>query len=486
MTARNRSRGPRTRKARRGPRADPPEKARGQLDVARAEEGPLTLGVSGMGFVGVAMAVAFAHYGHDVVGWDVVDRRREDIAKGRAPFFDPGLQETLSSAVRTGRLKVASDRESFFRRADVIFLCLPTPSRPGGSVETSFLEEEALRLGKLLRKGRSWKLFVVKSTSPPGTARKVERILAGESGKHPAQDFAVACNPEFLAEGSLVKDALEPSRIVLGTTDARAERALRQAYQGFPGKVVVLPPPAAELVKYSSNALLAVKVSFANEVARLSEKVGTDVYPVLEAVGMDPRLGPHFLRAGPGFGGSCFPKDLRGLVAFARQMGVAMPVTEGALSVNETQARHVVDLAEEASGGLLAGREVALLGLAFKSGTDDVRESRAYPILGELLKRGAMVRLHDPRSLENFRKGLPQLLSADPGPRVRFCERAEEALTGANLALLQCDWPEYREIPLPLWKQLKDRLVVDARRSIEGKELRKVGLRYVAIGRGEP
>ncbi len=458
----------------------------GARGAEAAREPPLTLGVSGLGFVGVAMAVAFAHYGHDVVGYDVVDRRREEVGRAHAPFFDPGLEEELSSAVKSGRLRVAKDRESFFRDVDVVFLCLPTPSRADGSVETSFLEEEALRLGKLLRRSRSWKLIVVKSTSPPGTVRKIERIIAGESGKKPGEDFSVASNPEFLAEGNLVRDALEPSRVVVGTSDERSERTLRRAYAGFPGPFVALPPTSSELVKYSSNALLAVKVSFANEIARLAEKVGSDVYPVMEAVGMDPRLGKAFLRAGPGFGGSCFPKDLKGLVAFARQMGVPLPVTDAALNVNETQARHVVDLAETASGGLLAGREVALLGLAFKRDTDDVRESRAYPILGELLKRGALVRLHDPKAAEGFRAGLPKILSVDPGPRVRFCETPEEALRGANLALVQCDWEEYASLPPSAWKELKDRLVIDARRSVDPATMRRAGVRYVAIGKGEP
>ncbi len=449
------------------------------------EEGEQVLGVSGLGFVGVAMAIAFAHYGHRVVTYDVVDARRAAIAEGRAPFFDPGLQEELTAAVESGRLKVAKDREELFRKASVLFLCLPTPPRPDGSVDTSFLEEEAARLGKLLARAEGWRLVVVKSTSPPGTSQKIEKILARESGKKPGRDFSVACNPEFLAEGSLVADALEPSRIVIGVGDAKSERALRESYRGFPGAVVVLPPAAGELVKYASNALLAVKVSFANEMARLAERIGVDVYPVMEAVGMDPRLGAHFLRAGPGFGGSCFPKDLRGLVAFAHHRGVAMPVTDGALGVNETQARHVVDLTESALGSLVAGREVALLGLAFKSGTDDVRESRAFPILGELLKRGALVRLHDPKALEVFRRSLPPAVAAAEDRQLRFCTSVEDALRGASLALVQCDWPEYREVPLALWKQLKDRLVVDARRSVNGPALERAGVHYAAVGLGQ-
>jgi UDPglucose 6-dehydrogenase len=445
----------------------------------------LTVGISGVGgHVGIAMGVAFAHFGHRVVGWEVVESRRQDVARGRAPFFDPGLDEELAGAVKGHTLSVAKSHEAFVRGADVIFLCLPTPSRPDGSVDLSFLEDEAARIGQLLPRLHRWKLLVIKSTSPPGTTARIEEIVARSSGLAAGQAFSVACNPEFLAEGSMVQDALTPSRIVLGVSDGRSEQALREVYGGFPSERVVLPPASAELVKYASNALLAVKVSFANEIARVAEKVGADVYPVMEAVGLDPRLGPHFLKAGPGFGGSCFPKDLKGLVALARQLHSPIPVTEGALSVNESQARHVVDLAEGAVGGSLAGREVALLGLAFKAGTDDVRESRAYPILGELLKRGALVRLHDPRAAEAFREGLPALLAGDAGARAQFCNTAQEALAGADVALLQCDWPEYRDLPVGAWKELRGKVVVDSRRSVDPRTLRKAGLRYVALGLG--
>jgi UDPglucose 6-dehydrogenase len=448
----------------------------------RGEEASPTLGIAGLGFVGVAMGVAFAHYGRSVWGFDVSAPRMKEIEQGRSPFYDPGLDEELEAAVKSGRLRVAKDRAHLLEAAEVIFLCLPTPSRPDGSVDTTYLEQEAERLGPLLAKVGAWRLIVVKSTSPPGTSEKIRRILAESSGLVPEKDFSVACNPEFLAEGSLVKDALDPSRIVLGTSEERAERALRAAYEGFPSERIVLPPASAELVKYASNALLAVKVSFANEISRVAERAGADVYPVLAAVGLDPRLGPHFLKAGPGFGGSCFPKDLKGLIAFARSEGTPLPVTEGALAVNESQARHVVDLAEAAAGGRLAGREVALLGLAFKAGTDDVRESRAFPILGELLKRGARVRLHDPRALKSFEAALPRLLNQELGGRVRPCPTLQTALSGADLAIVQCDWPEYREVPRALWKQLKDHLVVDARRSVDRDVLAQAGVRYVAVG----
>ena len=441
-----------------------------------------SVGVVGLGFVGVAMAVAFAHYGRQVWGFDVSAPRLRDIREGRAPFYDPGLQEELEAAVSSGRLRVAPDRAHLLKESEVVFLCLPTPSRADGSVDVSFLEAEAERLGKLLPDVGAWRLVVVKSTSPPGTCEHVRDLLAGSSGLVPGKDFSVACNPEFLAEGSLVRDALEPSRIVLGVADARGEKALRNAYDGFPSSRVVLPPTSAELVKYASNALLAVKVSFANEIARVAEAAGADVYPVLEAVGLDPRLGAAFLKAGPGFGGSCFPKDLKGLVAFARQAGTPLPVTEGALAVNETQARHVVDLAEGAVGGRLAGRVVALLGLAFKAGTDDVRESRAFPILGELLKRGAEVQIHDPRALASFEAALPQLLSQAMGDRVRASPTVRSAIAGADLAILQCDWPEYREVAPSLWRQLREHLVVDARRSVDPSALRAAGVRYVAVG----
>ncbi len=440
-----------------------------------------TLGVVGLGHVGLATAVAFARRGREVWGFEVDPERARGLQEGRPWFAEEGLPESLAQCLRSGRLHVTADRGELLSHAQVIFLCLTTPSRPDGSVDTRFLEEECGRLGTHLRDEPGVRTFVVKSTAPPGTAEQLAIRLEKASGRARGT-IPVAVNPEFLAEGSLLKDALNPSRIVVGAEDPVVGARVLSAYRGFPGERVLLTSSEAALVKYASNALLALKISFANELAPLAERAGADVYRVLQVVGQDPRLGPHFLRAGPGFGGSCFTKDLRGLQAFARDRGLSLPLVAGALEVNARQARHVVDLLEGALG-LLAGRTVALLGLAFKAGTDDVRDSRAYPILGELLKRGARVRLHDPVATENFRRELPTLIAHGGGDSVSFCGSLSEALSSSEAALLQADWPEYRDAPAELWQLLGARLVVDARRSVDEERLRAAGIRYRALGR---
>ncbi len=439
------------------------------------------LGIVGLGHVGLATAVAFAQRGRRVWGFEADPERAKALKEGRPWFVEEGLPEALRGALRSGRLNVSTDRGALLAHARVIFLCLPTPSRPDGSVDTTLLEEEASRLGTGLREVSFPRTFVVKSTAPPGTAARLAARLESAAGRAPGT-VPVAVNPEFLAEGSLLADALAPSRIVVGADDPAVARMVVSAYRGFPGERVLVTCEEASLVKYASNALLALKVSFANELASLAERSGADIYRVMQAVGLDPRIGPHFLRAGPGFGGSCFTKDLQGLQAFARDRGQRLLLVAGTLEVNARQARHVVDLLEE-SLGLLAGRTVALLGLAFKAGTDDVRDSRAYPILGELLKRGARVRLQDPVANENFRRELPTILAQRGGNSVTFCEDLAEALSSAEAAVLQVDWPAYRDAPSSLWTRLGARLVVDARRSVDEGRLRAAGIHYRALGR---
>jgi UDPglucose 6-dehydrogenase len=442
-----------------------------------------TIGIVGLGYVGLTTATAFAERGRTVVGFDLDPRRRAVVAAGRAPIHEPSLPPLLRRAVRSGRLTVAHDIPELLRRCELVFLCVPTPSRPDGAVDVRFVRAASAAVGEALRGVRGWRGIVVKSTVTPGTTeRLVAATLASASGRTLGRTFGVASNPEFLAEGTAVRDALHPSRIVLGVSDRRTESALRGAYAGFPAPILVLSPTAAELVKYASNAMLATRVSFTNEVSRLAEKLGVDIYPVMAAVGLDPRIGPRFLAAGPGFGGSCFTKDLHALVAAAAAVRVRLPVTSATLAVNDDQARHVVELAA-AAAGTVRGRTVAVLGLAFKPDTDDVRESRAFPIVAELLRRGARVRLHDPAAGPNFLAGMDPALRARHRRSIRPVGSLRAAVTGADLALIQCDWDEYRRAPVALWSRLRRRLIVDARRTLDAAALARRGIEYVAIGR---
>jgi UDPglucose 6-dehydrogenase len=442
------------------------------------------IGVVGLGYVGIATAVSFAHAGKKVVGYDVDDDRVMMLRKGKAPIFEPGLAELVSRHVKNGRLSFADSMDDLLDACNVIFIAVPTPSANDGKIDLSFMRQAAQDLGFAQCRKQGWRLYVVKSTVVPGTTMSdFIPIMARCTGSNPGEGFSVAANPEFLAEGTMVEDALHPSRIVIGVTDDKSERLLKNIYSGFHSKIVVLSPTGAELVKYASNAMLATRVSFANEISRMAELAGVDVYPVLDAVGMDPRIGGKFMRAGPGFGGSCFTKDIKALIAWAKGGGLETSILSATLEVNDRQARHVVDLAREWTGGL-KGKKVALLGLSFKADTSDTRDSRAYPILEELLWQEATVSLYDPVAVENFRRGLPHGAADEIGSRILFADSLKEALRNSDIAIIQCDWGEFRKTPAANWKLLKDKVVVDARRTLDRKALAKQGVKYISVGLG--
>jgi UDPglucose 6-dehydrogenase len=442
------------------------------------------IGVVGLGYVGIATAVSFANSGKKVVGYDVDDERMMSLKKGKAPIFEPGLSELVSRHVKNGRLSFADSVDDLIGACNVIFIAVPTPSAKDGTIDLSFLKQAAQDLGYAQSRNPGWRLFVVKSTVVPGTTMNdFAPTMAKCTGGTLGTGFSVASNPEFLAEGTMVEDALHPPRIVIGITDEKSEKLLKSIYAGFHSKVVVLSPTAAELVKYASNSMLATRVSFANEISRMAEKAGVDVYPVLDAVGMDPRIGGKFMRAGPGFGGSCFTKDIKALIAWAKASGLETSLISATLDVNDRQARHVVDLARESTGGL-KGKRVALLGLSFKPDTSDTRDSRAYTIVEELLWQEATVSLYDPVAVENFRRGLPHGVADEIGGRLFFASSLKEALRGSDIAIIQCDWEEFRRTPTANWKLLKDKLVVDSRRTLDRKALARNGVRYVSVGLG--
>jgi UDPglucose 6-dehydrogenase len=442
-----------------------------------------TIGVIGLGYVGLATGVAFAHYGRRVVGFDISSERRTQVARGRAPFFEPGFAAELGRVVRSRRLSVAEDLVGLLERCELVFLAVPTPSTESGTVDLTYIRAAVDSLGGVLRGLEGWRGVVVKSTVVPGTTQRVvERGLRAASGRRSAKNLGVASNPEFLSEGTLLADALHPTRIVLGVQDSRSTLALHSAFQGFPAAILDLSPSAAELVKYTANALLATKVSFSNEIARVAESVGVDVDSVMDAVGRDPRLGSKFLQAGPGFGGSCFTKDLRALIASAKEAGIRLEIPAAVLSVNESQPRHLVDMTEDALGAL-SGRTVAILGLAFKRDTSDVRDSRASPLLQELLRRGARVLLHDPRAGPDFIAGITPSVRKQYAGRYSLVSDLGEALRSADAAILHTDWAEYIRLPGKAWAQLRRRVVVDARRVLNPRALATAGVRYLAVGK---
>jgi UDPglucose 6-dehydrogenase len=457
----------------RAPRhSNAPPAARGRATVRR-------VGILGAGYMGLATGVAFAHQGFRVFAYDVNPRVRRELAAGRSPYHEKGLGALVRQESRRGRFVVLDRVEDLAERAEVVFVCLPTPSKTGGRIDLAPLRAGVAELGRALRPVTGYRVVVVKSTVVPGTTQGVvEPLLRRSSGKS-ARDLGVVFNPEFLSEGRMVHDTLHPQRIVLGASDPRAVRWLVALYRGFDAPVFELSPSAAELVKYASNAFLALKVSFANEIGRLTERLDGNVDAVMDAVGADPRIGTEFLRAGPGFGGSCFRKDLRAMVARADELGVRFRSGENALAINADQMVHAIDLVRR-TAGTLRNRTVTVLGVAFKPGTDDVRESRALPLVKALLDGGARVRLHDPEALSNFRRELGRV----PGvsSRVTFCPSVEGALRGADLAVLQTDWPQYRRWPARWTRRMRTPTLVDLRREISPAARARAGLRVVALG----
>ncbi len=439
-----------------------------------------TVGILGVGYMGIATGLGFAVRGRTVWAYDINPRVRAALRRGRSPYAERGLPELLRRETRRGRFRVVDSLAELAARAVVIFLCVPTPPRRNGEVDLSPLRSALRALGEALRPVRGYRVVVVKSTVVPGTTDEVvEPLLRRASGRN-SRALGIAVNPEFLSEGRMVEDALRPARIVVGARDPRARRRLRAVYAGFPAPVLELPPAGAELVKHGSNEFLALKVSYANELARWSERLGTDVDPIVDAIGTDPRIGKAFLRAGPGFGGSCFEKDLRAFERRGGVLGLAPRIPATVLAVNDDQTAHAVELIRSAVPSL-RGRRVAVLGLAFKVGTDDVRESRAFPIVERLVAAGARVRVHDPSALGNFRTAWER---RGRGGQVEFARSVPKALGGADLAVVQADWPTYRQWK-PAWtRAMRSPTVVDLRRGIDPSLARRRGLTVVALGRG--
>jgi len=423
------------------------------------------VGIIGMGPTGLITGVALAVHRHQVLGFDADPSRNRDTARGTPPFHEPGVRQALRRTLSTKRFAVAEDVATLVRDSDILFLCVGTPSRPDGSMDDSALVAAAQSISEASSDRRK-RTIVVKSTVLPGTTESVVRPILERSGR----SFRLAMNPEFLQEGRALNDALAPDRIVLGVDSPSTARVLKDLYRFARGPILVTSIRTAEAIKYATNAFLATKVAFANELANVCEAVGVSYDEVHRGLSLDPRINPRFLVPGVGFGGSCFAKDIRALVATAREHGVELSLLPAVLNQNESQYLRVVDLLGD-EVGKLAGKQIALLGLAFKGGTDDVRESRAIPIAKALLDLGATVVGFDPRAGPNFRKQVP---------KVRLAESIEDALRGSHGAILQADWPEFRRLTAEHFRRwMVEPVVVDGRRILDPRKMKGVRFRWI-------
>jgi len=430
--------------------------------------------IVGTGHVGLVYAVAFSLQGHTVVGTDVDAGAIASLKAGKATFYEPGLQSALTKARRTKRLAFSTEIASEAARAEVVFLAVGTPSREDGSIDTSFVESAARTVGEALGSGAAYRVVVVKSTVVPGTTETVVRpALEAASGQEAGRDFGLAMNPEFLREGSAVEDAMRPDRIVIGSLDARSGAALAKVYAKNRCKKLRTDLRTAEMIKYATNSFLATKVSFANELADLCDALGgLDVDRVVEGMALDARINPRFLKAGLGFGGSCFPKDVRALLAAGRARGYDSFLLQATLDVNEVQPLRAVALAERAAGDL-RGKRVAILGLSFKGGSDDIRESRAIPLARLLLEKGAVVVGTDPEAGAAFQAAVPA---------VEIAPDVASALARADVAIVHNDWPAWRKLRAKDFAGMRRKVVVDGRRILDPAAMK--GVELVVLGGG--
>ncbi len=416
----------------------------------------MEIAVIGTGYVGLCSGAGLAHRGNKVVCVGRDRAKIDNINRGVPPIFEEGLEAMLSSLVSEGRLSATDDMTAAVRGAKATLICVGTPSGEDGRIDLSQMEAAARQLGEAL-KGVEYHVFVVKSTVVPGTTEKVAGILEEVSGKKAGEDFGVCMNPEFLREGRALEDFLKPDRVVIGEMDKRSGDLLEGVYRGFGAPVLRTSLRTAEMIKYASNSLLATKISFSNEVGNLCKKLGVDVYEVMKGVGLDHRISPSFLQAGIGFGGSCFPKDVSALKSLAEDSGCENQILAGVLDVNRRQRLRIVELLEKRVGGL-EGKTIALLGLAFKGGTDDIREAPSLEIIRALLGKGAAVRAYDPQAAEHVKRLFPG---------IAYAGSAREALDGADACLLLTEWEEFSRLEEEDFRAMKNRVIIEGRRVLD-------------------
>jgi len=425
----------------------------------------------GTGYVGLVTGACLADFGMDVTCVDKDPAKIALLEKGVSPIYEPGLEELIHKNAKAGRLRFTTDLAGPIERALVIFIAVGTPPRDDGSPDLSFIFEVARSIAGHMN---GYKVVVTKSTVPTGTGAQIEEILR----TNPAGcKFSVVSNPEFLREGSAIEDFMRPDRVVIGSRDEEAIAIVKDVYSplGVAGvPMVVTDVESAELIKYASNGFLALKITFINEMASMCERMGADVKDVARGMGLDKRIAPQFLAPGPGYGGSCFPKDTSALVDLARKHGYRYEIMEAVLLANDLIKARMVEKVEQLVGPL-GGKRIAVLGIAFKPDTDDIRESSSLKLIADLEARGASVAAYDPAAMENARSILPgTALVGD----VAAC------VEGADAVVLATDWNQFRKLDLDrLGKTMKARNFVDLRNLYEPKEMRRLGWNYVGLGR---
>jgi len=421
----------------------------------------LELGVVGTGYVGLVTAVGFASKGHRVACVDCDHAKVEQISEGKSPLYEVNIEEMLSKCISDkGSLRATTDYNEIFK-SDIVFICVPTPCNSENDIDLTHIVDSATQIGMLLSKIDTYPVVVVKSTVVPGTTEEIIiPALERHSSKKAGKDFGIAVNPEFLQEGKAMECFINPARIVIGEHDRRAGDILEELYRDFRCPIVRTNLRTAEMIKYASNAFLATKISFINEIGNLCKSLEIDVYEVAKGMGYDPRIGNQFLNAGIGFGGGCLPKDLEALIFRARELGYKAELLESVSKLNRGQPSKLVDLASKRLD-TLENKIVAVLGLSFKANTDDIRGAPGLKVIADLLRHGAIVRVYDPKAMPNAE----EVLSAN----VEFCNSVPDAIAGSDCVIITTDWDEFKHENL-----YGGKLVTDGRRTLDPRKARQL------------
>jgi UDPglucose 6-dehydrogenase len=431
--------------------------------------------IIGTGYVGLVSGTCFSEFGHEVICIDKDSRKIRELQTGTVPIYEPGLQNLVQKNMQDNRLKFDTDARKAIPWADTIFIAVGTPStrRGDGYADLSYIYEAAREIAPFITE---YKLIVNKSTAPVGTARQIARIIRETNQK---AEFDIASNPEFLREGAAINDFMRPDRVVIGVENDRAAELLRDIYKPLyliETPIVQADIETAELIKYAANAFLAVKISYINEIASLCESLGADVITLVKAIGLDGRIGSKFLHPGPGYGGSCFPKDTIALIRMAQEQGTGARIVEAAVEVNAAQKARMIKKIRDSLGGNEAGKTIGILGLTFKPETDDMRDAPALTILPVLLEKGAKIQAHDPQGMDEARHYLPA--------GIEYKETPYQVCEGADIIVLMTEWNQYRALDLERIRSLMKKAVfVDLRNVYDPASMKALGFTYSGVGR---
>ncbi|MEM5871371.1 MAG: UDP-glucose/GDP-mannose dehydrogenase family protein [Candidatus Aenigmatarchaeota archaeon] len=418
----------------------------------------MKISIIGTGYVGLSTGVGFAIKGNNVICVDIDKDKVEKINKGIPPIYEPLLEEYLKKVLKRNKFYATFDLKEAVEKTEISFICVGTPSQEDGSIDLKYISEASKQLGEILKNKNGYHVVVVKSTVVPGTTEEVVlKNIEKYSGKKVGKDFGLCMNPEFLREGKAIEDFLNPDRIVIGEFDKKSGDILEKLYKNFKAPIFRTNIKTAEMIKYASNAFLALKISYANEIGNICKILGIDVNEVMKGVGMDKRISPHFLNAGCGYGGSCFPKDVDALIWKAKDLGYEPKLLEEAQELNKRQKVKLVEQLENKIGNL-KDKTICILGLAFKPDSDDIREASSISIISKLLERGAKIKAYDPKAMENMKRVFPQIY---------YAKNVNDAIENSDACLIVTDWEEFKKLTDKDFSKMKSKIILEGRKVLD-------------------